>query len=390
MLKALLYGLCLSLHIGGFAYLDITQHGYEQYQDIWIQGRVVKKATHNHLDCNQRFQIIDTILSRYKRPFTMLDLGAAQGYYSLRAAEKYPQSVFVMMEGNNAHYPLIGKQLHSICIDNGLKNVILLQQPIKRIDLAALVECEHFDVVLALNIIHWFPHCWKDIATSILNLGYDVIIETPPPEEINESSHHRVRKAITDFLNHHEATLLANVPRHTSNHYLSRIYHIRGKRHHLKEKTWFYTSSALNQNPSAAILKKMRNSESHATYTIEVDYTQKNLIKKSLKTQQIRKTCWIPGINLITFIAYQGSYPLNSVLSLEMNRLANIASTDWAINNMICQGAQLQLIDIEDMEPAVHKQKGSPEKLMKSKQLLKKRNRKQIIEFFWNILYRTP
>ena len=49
-------------------------------------------------------------------------------------------------------------------------------------DLQKLSECEHFDVVLALNIIHWFPSEWMKIADAILAMGDNIIIETPPQE----------------------------------------------------------------------------------------------------------------------------------------------------------------------------------------------------------------
>src|SRR5437870_4571628 len=70
------------------------QQDYEQYQDIYIQGHVVQKASYGERHLEERFSRINRIFNRYKRNFTVLDVGAAQGYFTFRGAELYPESVF--------------------------------------------------------------------------------------------------------------------------------------------------------------------------------------------------------------------------------------------------------------------------------------------------------
>jgi len=139
---------------GNTRFLDISKFGYEQYQDIFINGKIVKPANNNQFDCETRYTIIKKVLDKYNRPFTMLDIGASQGYYSFRTAYDY-NSVCVMIEGNNNEYPLTGDQLLHLCKCNtSLDNIILFQKPIVIADLQHLSECEHFDVILAMNILH--------------------------------------------------------------------------------------------------------------------------------------------------------------------------------------------------------------------------------------------
>jgi len=103
-----------SILVGQYQFTDITSYGYEQYQDIIINNKIVKKASGKH-NCPFRYELIKReLLDDYERPFTMLDLGASQGYYSLRAAYDY-DSVCVMIEGNNGAYKMIGTQLQEIC-----------------------------------------------------------------------------------------------------------------------------------------------------------------------------------------------------------------------------------------------------------------------------------
>jgi hypothetical protein len=179
-------------------FFDITKYGQEQYQDIIINNVVVKKASGNRRDNQLRYQIIKKVLDRYQRPFAMLDIGASQGYYSFRTAHDY-DCVCVMIEGNNPAYPKVGSQLLNLCKANtSLKNVILLNKQIFPQDLKRLSECESFDVVLALNIIHWFGANWKDVTDAILNMGDNIIIETPPQEDIISKEENVFRKTIEE------------------------------------------------------------------------------------------------------------------------------------------------------------------------------------------------
>ena len=43
-------------------------------------------------DCGPRYGMIKPVLDRLDGPFSVLDVGAAQGYFSFRIAQEYPQS----------------------------------------------------------------------------------------------------------------------------------------------------------------------------------------------------------------------------------------------------------------------------------------------------------
>ena len=226
-----------SIAIQANNFLDVTQHGLEQYQDIIISNQVAQEASGKRRDCQKRYELIDSVLQQYNRPFTMLDIGAAQGYYSFRTAYDYPESVCVMIEGNNPAYPMAGSQLLSLCRANNLDNTIFLNKKIVPGDLQRLSECEHFDVVLAMNIIHWFPNNWRQVADAILNMGDNIIIETPPQEPVTTKESNRIRGEIVKYLQDNDAIVLGKIPRHTSNTETT-MYYLQGKRNYLERKTW--------------------------------------------------------------------------------------------------------------------------------------------------------
>lgn len=304
-------------------FLDVTQFGYEQYQHIVINGQIIDNMPPtNGQQPEKRYQIIKDFLNLYQRPFTMLDLGAAQGYHSLKAAWQYPDSVFVMIEGNNSAYKLAGDQLLSICkANNQLNNIIHLNKSLDIDDLTRLGECEHFDIVLALNVIHWLGNNWKQAIQSILTLGDHIIIETPPAEESKKT------EEIINYLHKIGAQIIAEVPRHTASNRKAPMFLIKSEQSKiLKRSTWFAPENK---------------------YEIISDIKQKKLKKWDQGTEIISP--WIPGINLITFKMYQGAYPLSTTLQKNLELSKDTVHNDWAPNNFVVQGNKLTLIDFTSL-----------------------------------------
>ncbi len=317
-----------------YEFIDITKYGREQYQPIIINNKMIKEPTHNHMDYQNRYEHIQSVLNNFNRPFTLLDLGASQGYYSFRAAHDY-DCVCVMIEGNNPSYPMTGTQLRELCeLNTDLNNVILLQKPLNIPDMRRLSECEHFDVVLVFNIIHWLGPEWRKAVDAILNMGDYIIIETPPQESIKPLEDNRQRQAIMDYLGDKGATMMGKVQRHTSNAY-SNIYLIERKKEYLERRTW--------------LMPTMKGK----THTLISSYDEKKLYKKcDAPANHYMTSEWLPGINLITFKMYDGSWPTAKMLISDMEHMSKQPKykrhNDWMPNNFIVQGNKLEMIDFDD------------------------------------------
>ena len=354
--------------------LDITAHGHEQYQDIIVNNQVIKPASGNHKDCHTRYEVIKQFLINYNRSFTMLDLGASQGYYSIRAAYDFTQSVFVMIEGNNQHYPKVGSQLLDICkANNKLNNIIFLNKKICLPDLQKLQKCEHFDIILCLNILHWFPKNWKTVANTILGMGDYVIIETPPIENVVNKQANKTIKDIIDYLKKKGAKILAKVPRHTSNNESS-IYLIETKKMFLEQKCWITIPREKKET------HKIISSFDEKKLIKEVDWPPKTFIESN----------WEPGINLVTFKMYHGAYPSKSTIKKSIKKLSTIRTNDWMPNNMIIQGNNLVMIDTNDPTHGPNGPGGgaffSPQRLNKILKFVDLGKPHEIRNFFWQNL----
>lgn len=160
---------------------------FAHYQDIIINNMLL---THGSYECASRYTIIKQFLAKNfnNRPFTVLDLGASEGYFSFKIAHDF-KAFCVMIEGNYsiACSEETADRLEELCIENTeLKNIILLKTCIKPHELRVLNRHEHFDVVLALNFVHHFGSHWQEVAEAIISLGNYIILQTPAHTEIED------------------------------------------------------------------------------------------------------------------------------------------------------------------------------------------------------------
>ncbi len=162
---------------------------YPAYQDIIVKNEVVVRGTSF---CSTRYELIRPILDSYNRKFSVLDIGAMEGYFSFRIAEDY-DSYCTMIEGGSEEnkkklYWYAQEKLYNLCHYNShLNNIELLAHRLTIPSLTAFKNSEHFDVVLAFLVVHLMAadeegnidiNRLKNYVSLILELGNDVIFET--------------------------------------------------------------------------------------------------------------------------------------------------------------------------------------------------------------------
>lgn len=159
------------------------------YQDIMVQNTVIQEGSQL---CDLRYEMIKPILNAYDRPFSVLDIGAYEGYFSFKIAEEYPHACVVPLEGG--YYPEAAEKLNILCRMNAhLKNLNFLHHSLTLEDLKKLKMKEHFDVILALLVIHQiaekqdarnlsYMERIQDCIDDLFQLGNDVIIEVSLPD----------------------------------------------------------------------------------------------------------------------------------------------------------------------------------------------------------------
>jgi hypothetical protein len=146
-----LQNFCLEISVEQF----LKKYPSPPYQDVLIQNNTIIHGTDL---CDSRFELLKPILNLYDKPFKLLDLGAAQGYFSFRVAYDYPHSCCIMIDANTTtyyKYARHGNMLYDLCLLNSeLTNIVYLNKIITISDLSFLHQHEHFDIILAFLVIH--------------------------------------------------------------------------------------------------------------------------------------------------------------------------------------------------------------------------------------------
>lgn len=152
----------------------LSTEKYFPYQDIYINGETLWKGLGT--DCVSRYTAIKKALTeKYKRPFTVLDIGANNGYFSFRLARECG-STCVMADMTNRLTDLC--QLNT---DVG-NNIIYIKKQLTADDIKQLSKHVHFDVAIGLHVLHHIPE-WKKFFKNLKSLADTLIIETPPAND---------------------------------------------------------------------------------------------------------------------------------------------------------------------------------------------------------------
>ena len=196
------------------AWLELPQR---TYQDVFVNGTILAKG--NGPDCASRYEAIKTVLGRYNRPFTILDIGASEGYFSFRTISDYDATA-VMIEDPDCRNGFLQK----LCAANTDSNqkIDLRFKKVTANELAELAETEHFDVVLAMNVIHHFDADWNKAYEAIKKLGDNIIIETPPDGDQGACGQPCIAP-INARIDRESHVLLGRFQRHTDPHLQDRL-----------------------------------------------------------------------------------------------------------------------------------------------------------------------
>lgn len=165
----------------------------KHYQDIWIKGEVVDCGMR---ECKNRYEnVILPILRDIKREdgfINMLDIGAGSGYFSLRAASDFENGTFTMIDSV--------KIIKEVFEKNNLKNTKLINKKLTVEDIESILNAENFNVILALNILHWYEDWVHAFDVFTENVKY-VIIQTPYKDEVTKGTTHN---ELLEYLHNHD------------------------------------------------------------------------------------------------------------------------------------------------------------------------------------------
>lgn len=283
------------------------------YQDFTCNGRIVCGPR----ECAGRYELLRPILDQFNRRFTVLDIGAHMGYFGTRIAQDY-DAVVVMADYEGALVEQC-KAIHP-------KRTIALHRTLTVDDLRDLADCEHFDVVLALNVLHHWED-WRAAADAVLRIGEHTIIETPGAEDIHACNCHQTPELLKYVKRQGVDRVLGLSPSHTSDLPRPMLYRYRPKRHQRRP----------------FIVPPERVADLPAEFYVESDSDSKTLYYRGTRP-------WIHGINLWTYWNLGGAYPDKDYIIRKLERFPMPLERHGDIRpwNFIFDGEELHLIDGRD------------------------------------------
>jgi hypothetical protein len=286
----------------------------EQYQDIWVNGSVISKGLR---DCESRWQMLKPELDKWNREFTVLDFGANLGYFSLRMLSEYNCRVVAV---ESIYTPW----LKTIVSQNKQSKLILLDKKFTLDDIRQLSDVEHFDLVLALSVMHHVEGgTYVEILEAMQTIG-DVLIAEVAVEKEACGQYIVDQTFVPSYAN-----ILGTPESHLSK----------------DRRTMFATYH------SKTFLKKSYIGTPLNDTDIYIDSTYEN--KVGAKNGNRRE--WIAGINLKTWVEMGGCLPEIDDLINYCHKArpsfmnGDMIHGDIALHNVILQGDSVKFIDSLDV-----------------------------------------
>ena len=304
----------------------------DTYNDIRINGKTLSLGYRNS---EKRYSEIFKFCKKFNRPISVLDLGAAEGYFTFRLAEDF-DGVFVAVESNPE------RKLLELCKKNNDHKVLLLNKQMNLKNLKNIKEVQHFDIVLALNIIHHFDEPFQDVLETLVSMSSFCFLEHPNSLE-NESTKNSQRLDTEKLdLEKFKPILLNKNPSGLGNSLNKK----------LERNLWL-----LQNTQSKTIDRGWRGA---SKYTEEFGPGNQISIKSNFNEINVdyglrdEKRNWIQGIDLRTFLEYDGVYPTNEKIINLIDNLKIKNAKDLGPHNLILNGEHLFLIDQDDKLDAVN------------------------------------
>ena len=304
----------------------------DTYNDIRIKGKIISSGYRNS---EKRYNEIFKFCKKFNRPISVLDLGAAEGYFTFRLSEDF-SGVFIAVESNPE------RKLLELCIKNDNRKVLLLDKQMNLKNLKNLKEVQHFDVVLALNIIHHFDEPFQDVLDTLVSMSSFCFLEHPNPLE-NKSTKNSQRLE-TEKLNlgSFDPILLTKNKSGLGNSFNQKLERNLWLLQNLQSKTidrgWRGASKYDEEFGPGNHISIKSNFDK-----IDIDYGLRD-----------EKRTWIQGIDLRTFLENNGVYPTNNEIINLIDNLKIENAKDLGPHNLILNGANLFPIDQDDKFDAVN------------------------------------
>ena len=311
---------------------ELPTTSIDTYNDIRIKGKTISTGYRNS---EERYEEIFKFCKQFNRPISVLDLGAAEGYFTFRLAEDF-SGVFIAVESNPE------RKLLELCVKNNNRKVLLLDKQMNLKNLKNLKEVQHFDIILALNIIHHFDEPFQDVLDTLVSMCSFCFMEHPNPLENDSTKNSQRLEKEKLELDSFEPILLNKNESGLGNRFNQKLernlWLLKNTQSKTIDRGWRGASKYDEEFGPGNHISIKSNFDN-----IDVDYGLRD-----------EKRTWIQGIDLRTFLENNGVYPTNDEILDLINNLKIDNAKDLGPHNLILNGEGLFPIDQDDKLDAVN------------------------------------
>lgn len=272
----------------------------------------------------QRFGMLRHYLDRFHRRFSVLDLGCGDGQISHAIATHYDASCFLIDRGFNdtpeyatAHY-------------EGVPRITCLKHDMTVDELTRLADCEHFDVVLALNFLHHFGEHWHAASGAVARMGWHVFLQLPRVG-VPDVPGHDTMEPLHRFIGQTGGLLLGETTQYPG---------------HLPRPLWLIETSQLKSLPFTTMFTADGYAQVPSAFPMQVKAAHDSIRWCRLDRGEAWHQ-WHVGMNLWNLLHLGLVRPATQEMAAELRAvsLPSIPHGDIVLWNFVWDGEVLHLID---------------------------------------------
>lgn len=239
--------------------------------------------------CEDRYAPIKALASRFKRKFSVLDVGANYGWFGFKLMSEFDCCVTMVDD----------KPIGDLIAQHAPDRTTWISSHLTGHELKRWSKSEHFDIVLGLSVLHHIED-FEEALDGLLNLGSHVFIEIPGEGDVNA----------------------ANKERHNAIRWLLADY---------EPVAWFDSHVSKARRPMYCIERepvlleqtidaRFRDAPDYGRYRITSDFERATIqIRREGRPHLSEDRAFVPGMNAHNFLLLGGGYPSEKHIRAQMN-----------------------------------------------------------------------
>lgn len=275
---------------------------------------------------SERLNLLKPLLDQYHRRFHVLDIGGG-----IESSQNVGQEIARTYDAVCTTFEK--DWTRSTFVPS--PRTIVFKHELTVGDMEVFATCEHFDVMLMLNVLHWYESEWKRTLDCALSMCDWLIVQLPSRmDSFNPSCPGR-----DHVVEMHEYINSLDVPRELlgetvqfEGHAPRPMFKIRGRNYRVRNLTRTHVDANVG----------WANTNVHSTY---------HQLWGWMQDKRKWVSPWMPGMNLYNFCRWGGVWPSADVVDYQLSQVLvargerNDGHGDVNVHNVVMDGEVCTLVD---------------------------------------------